>query len=286
LAFILDPYDGAGSGSGANVSMSTLMLVFGLSLLLLPSPSLPHRFGETHSLNGPAWTLFQEYLANVAYGLFANRLSNRALGGVCVISAVALLLTALHFGHLGTGWAWEGFWAAFVRVTYSFGAGLLLYRLNVRLRLPHSYLWLSMLLLAVFTAPWLGRFNGVYEALCVIAVFPLAICLGADVAKMAGPLGTVCRFSGQLSYPLYIIHYPAVYVFAHWRWQTHPSNQQLWLVSTALCVGIVFVAWLLLKYFDEPIRNYLGRKLTEHSDSKHAGPLQVARSASGSRAPV
>jgi peptidoglycan/LPS O-acetylase OafA/YrhL len=283
LAFVFDPYVEPGTG----VSMSTLMLVFGLSVLLLPSPSLPNRFGETHSLNGPAWTLFQEYVANVAYGLFAHRLSNRTLGVVCAISSVAVLLTALHFGHLGTGWAWDGFWAAFVRVTYPFCAGLLLYRLNLRIRLPHSYLWLSLLLLAVFMAPLFGRFNGLYEALCVIAVFPLTIGLGAGIAKMQGALGTLCRFTGRLSYPLYIIHYPAVYVFAHWKWQTNPSSEQLWLVSTGLFMGIVLFAWLLLEYCDEPIRKYLGRKLTAYSASHPVEPPQVARPASSaSGAPI
>lgn len=283
VAFVLDPYVGSGEG----VSMSALGLVFGLSLLLLPSPSLPHRFGETHSLNAPSWTLFQEYVANVAYGLFAHRLSNRTLGVACAISSVAVLLTALHFGHLTNGWAWDGFWAAFVRVTYPFCVGLLLYRLNLRIRLPHSYLWLSMLLLAVFMAPLFGAFNGLYEALCVIAVFPLTICVGAGVARMQGALGTVCRFTGRLSYPLYIIHYPALYVFAHWKWQTHPSNEQVWLVSTSLLVGIVLFAWLLLEYCDEPIRNYLGRKLTEHSASHPVEAPQAAPAASGaSGAPI
>jgi hypothetical protein len=42
---------------------------------------------------------------------------------------------------------------------------------------------------------------------------------------------------GGLSYPLYIIHYPFIYLFAHWNWSTHPDSMRLELVATALYRG-------------------------------------------------
>jgi peptidoglycan/LPS O-acetylase OafA/YrhL len=261
LAFVFDPYVGSDPVIGAKVSLPMLALAFVLSLLLLPSPVLPNRFGETHSLNPPAWSLFQEYLANIVYGSLACRLSNRALGGLCAAAAVALVLTAQHFGNLSTGWAWSNFWAAFVRLAYPFLAGLLLYRLQIRIRLRHAYLWLSLLLVAVFASPAMGRLDGLYEALCVVVLFPLVIACGAGTARLEGLQGRLSRLSGRLSYPVYIIHYPAIYLFAHWYWQTHPSASRIWLVSACLYAGAVAAAWLLLKYYDEPVRAYLGRKL-------------------------
>lgn len=262
LLFLLDPYVGPRPVVGTQVSASMLTMVFILSLLLLPAPSLPYRYGETHSLDGPAWTLFQEYLANVAYGLLGRRLSIRSLSIFCVIAAIALILTAEHFGNLSTGWAWPNFWAAFVRLAYPFSAGLLLYRLNIRRTLPHSYLWLSLLLVVLFTEPAFGRFDALYEALCVIVIFPLTICLGTGHSRLDGLTGTVCRLSGRLSYPLYIIHYPAIDMFAHWLWKTHPSPARIWQVSALLYIGVICVAWLVLKYYDEPLRAYLTRRFT------------------------
>jgi peptidoglycan/LPS O-acetylase OafA/YrhL len=267
LAFTFDPYVEATANP---LSPSKLALVVGLSLLLLPSPCLPNRFGETHSLNAPAWTLFQEYLANVAYGLFGQHLSKRALVVLCSISAVAVALTALHFGNLSTGWAWSNFWAAFVRVAYPFLAGLLLYRVGIRIALPRSYVWLSLLLVALFTAPAFGRFDALYESLCVIVAFPMVICLGVGVLELAGPIGALCRLSGRLSYSLYIIHYPAIYVFAHWVWKTHPPTARLWPVAVLLYFGVILAAWLLVKYYDEPLRAYLTRKLAAHSSDSAA----------------
>ena len=248
FAFLFDPYVGSAPVVGNQVSVSMLALVFGLSLLLLPSPCLPNRFGETHSLDGPAWTLFQEYLANILYGMFGRRLTTGALCALCCLSAIALLLTALHFGNLSTGWAWTNFWAAFVRVTYPFFAGLLLYRLPIRVTLAHAYMWLSLLLVGLFAAPGLGRFDSLYEALSVIVVFPITILLGASAVRLDGLAGILCRLSGRLSYPIYIIHYPAIYVFAHWCWNTHPATGRLWLVSALLYIGVIFAAWLLLEY--------------------------------------
>ena len=181
---------------------------------------------------------------------------------LCAIGALALVLTALHFGNLGTGWSWSTFWAAPVRLIYPFFAGLLLYRLGIRIALRHSYVWLSLLLVALFTAPALGRFDALYEALCVIVIFPVAILLGTAITRADGFTGTLCRLSGRLSYPVYIIHYPAIYVFAHWVWKMHPSAPRLWLVASLLCAGVIFAAWLLLKYYDEPLRAYLTRRLT------------------------
>lgn len=262
LCFLLDPYVGPRPVVGTQISASMLAMVFVLSLLLLPAPSLPFRYGETHSLDGPAWTLFQEYLANLAYGLLGRRLSIRSLGIFCVIAAIALILTAQHFGNLSTGWAWPNFWAAFVRLAYPFSAGLLLYRLKIRRPLPHSYLWLSLLLVVLFTAPTFGRFDGLYEALCVIVIFPLTICLGTGQSRLHGLIGSVCRLSGRLSYPLYIVHYPAIDMFAHWLWRTHPSPARIWQVSAMLYAGVICVALLLLRYYDEPLRAYLTRRLT------------------------
>jgi hypothetical protein len=49
---------------------------------------------ETFLLNGPGWSLFFEYMANVLYATVVRRFSNVALGILVVLVAGALL-------HLG-----------------------------------------------------------------------------------------------------------------------------------------------------------------------------------------
>lgn len=260
ISFIFDPFVAPKSVADAQISVSTLSIVFGLSLLLLPSPPLPDRFGETHSLNAPSWSLFLEYIGSLLYGFFGHRISKVVLGILCVLSAIPLILTAQNFNNLSNGWDWNNAWVAFVRLAYPFMVGILLYRLKLRVRLPFAYGLLSLALIAIFAAPLMGAYNGLYEAVCVIVAFPLILCLGAGQLRLEGPMGVLCRLTGRLSYPIYIIHYPAMYVFAHWVWNTHPAKPLVGCAIAGLFIGVIAIGWLLLKYFDEPLRAYLSHK--------------------------
>jgi peptidoglycan/LPS O-acetylase OafA/YrhL len=126
-------------------------------------------------------------------------------------------------------------------------------------------------LVAIFVAPPMGKYNGWFEAGCVIVVFPLVLAAGASATRTAGAIGAVCRFMGELSYPVYIIHYGFVYVFAHWNWSTHPAPMRLGIVAAGVQVGIVVLAYALLRWFDKPLRAWLTRK--------YADPIRVPAAA-------
>ena len=258
--YMLDPFVGDTQRIGEKISLAAFAGTIALSILLLPTPNVPNSFGETHSLNGPCWTLFQEYIANVLYGLFGHRLTRRLHVGLCVLSAAVLLWTAHHFNDLSHGWGWADFWAAPVRLACPFLAGLLVYRTGFRLHVPQPFVVLSLVLAAIFVAPQMGKANGLFEAACVIVVFPLVLAAGAGVTRAEGPIGALCRFMGELSYPVYVVHYAFVYLFAHWNWTTHPSPMRLALVAAGSQIGIVMLAYALLRWYDRPVRAWLTRK--------------------------
>ena len=265
--YLLDPFVGDTQRIGEKISLAAFAGTIALSMLLLPTPNVPNSFGETHSLNGPCWTLFQEYIANVLYGVFGHRLTRRLHVGLCVAGAAALLWTAHHFNDLSHGWGWADFWAAPVRLACPLLAGLLVYRTGFRLSVPQPFVVLSLVLAAIFVAPQMGRYNGVFEAVCVIVVFPLVLAAGAGVTRTDGALGALCRVMGELSYPVYVVHYAFVYLFAHWNWSTHPAPMRLALVAAGSQIGIVLLAYALLRWFDRPVRAWLTRK--------YAGPAHV-----------
>ena len=260
LGFMFDPNVGTAQTMGIAISPEKLMLIFTLSLFLLPTPVLPNTFGETHSINGPSWTLFLEYIANLLYGLFGHRLKRTLHIVLCIVSAVALVLVALRFNLLGYGWSWRTYWVAPIRLAYPFLAGLLVYRLKLKLRVPQPYLLSSLLLVGVFAVPFLGAYTGLYEAGCVILVFPLVLMMGAGVGEVKGRLGAFCRFTGELSYPLYIIHYPFIYLFGHWIMNTHPDRALLIWVSAGLYLWAIGIATMLLYFYDKPVRAWLTKK--------------------------
>ena len=59
-SYLLDPF----SGRAQTAPIFAVLVALGMGLLLLPTWPLPNRFGDTHTLNGPCWSLFQEYLGN------------------------------------------------------------------------------------------------------------------------------------------------------------------------------------------------------------------------------
>src|SRR6202522_2033842 len=143
LGYIFDP-----SGKAINhAPVPMLLLAYLTSLLLLPSPPVGGRHNETQALNGPAWSLMQEYLGNIAYALILRRLRTVTLWIVFAISGLALIWVANSKGSLDGGWDYPNVWMAPLRLTVSFVLGLWLYRIHDRIRMPKiGLLFLSIVL--------------------------------------------------------------------------------------------------------------------------------------------
>ncbi len=253
IGFWLDPYTNGFQAAG----WMKLIGVTLLSFTLLPTPDI-RGWGETHSLNGPAWSLFQEYLANLIYALFGRKMSNVILTGLVIISAIALTFAAVHHGDVGTGWSYDTFWIAFARMMYPFFAGLLLFRTGKLIRLPMAYILCSLLLIVLFFLPTF-KYNDVYEAACIILAFPFIVAAGAG-GEIKGRWAKLCKFSGDISYPLYITHYPFIYIYTGWVYYKKPDPQQIVPVACALFVFLIVLAYASLKLYDEPVRAWLKKK--------------------------
>ena len=112
LSYVFDPFH----GGQQTVALSSLVVVFLLTLFVLPAPTLPNRWEDTHPLNGPLWTLLQEYLASIAYVLFLRHMAVRSVLALAAVALVALLVGALYAGSLDVGYAWNNLWGAPVRL--------------------------------------------------------------------------------------------------------------------------------------------------------------------------
>ena len=258
LGYLLDPF-----GKAINqTSAPMLLLAYVTSLLLLPSPPVGGRQNESQALNGPAWSLMQEYLGNIAYALILRRLRALTLGIIFVVSGLVLIWVANTKGSLDGGWGYPEIWMAPLRLTVSFVMGLWLYRIQHRIRRPQiGLLILSILLVVIFQAPKFPNasgfsLNGLYDAACVLFLFPIIIICGAHSNAGAGMV-RLCKFSGRLSYPLYITHIPFVYVIANFANTRHPATSVVLVCIFLLLPTVIAVAWLALRYFDEPVRAWL-----------------------------
>src|SRR5262249_51409090 len=151
------------------------------------------------------------------------------------------------------------------RMLYPFLAGLLLSRTARLTHIKNAFLWCSLLLLLSLALPRIGGkehlwMNGLYDSLSIIFVFPCIVYLGAsgDI-KGKFPL-KLSRFLGDISYPLYITHYPFIYMFTAWVANnkdllTNPSpDKYVIIISAALLVFVtsITVAWARRKLYDTP----------------------------------
>jgi peptidoglycan/LPS O-acetylase OafA/YrhL len=271
VGFYFDPF----TNGMQHVSILKLVGVTLISLTLLPSPDV-RGWGETHSLDGPCWSLFQEYIANVLYAFFGRKMSKTALWVVVVISAMALTITAWWHGDVATGWGYQNFWIAVVRMLFSFSAGLLLYRSGKLVHAPMAFPLCSLFLIILFSLPTFP-YNGLYEAACIILAFPLIVAAGAG-GEIRGRWLWLCNFSGAISYPIYIIHYPFIYIYTAWIANNKPSPQQILPVACGLFVLFLLLAYAALKLYDEPVRAWLKKKVLVHDDNTAKGKTVPVRS--------
>lgn len=246
-----------------------LLLLIGITLIPVP-PSMDIRgWQEMHPLNGPAWSLFFEYVANILYGLFVRRFPNWLLAILVMISAAFLIHYTVHGsnGDVIGGWSLEPtqFNIGLTRLMFPFFGGLLLSRVVTIKSLGNTFLLCSFLLMLALVYPRVGDAssvwkNGMYESLVVILLFPLIVYLGAS-GQVSGKMEKACKFLGELSYPLYITHYPIIYIYTAWVFDNKKHLDDAWPYSLLTLVSSVALAWVCLKWYDEPVRKWLAKKL-------------------------
>jgi peptidoglycan/LPS O-acetylase OafA/YrhL len=253
------------------------VMLFGGTLLPLPIQFDIRGWDEMHPLNGPAWSLFFEYIANILYAFWLRKLSTRWLSLLTGLSAILLIhMLVTGEGDAIGGWSLNGaqLHIGFARLLFPFLAGMLLMRSGKRIYVRHGFYLCSLLLVICFALPRFGGpnhlwMNGLYEAICIIAVFPVIVAMGAGNLKVTTASNRLCRTLGDISYPLYLTHYPLVYVYTAWIAQGPHSPGQRAGWGILLWFTAVAIGYACLKLYDEPVRAWLSRRFLR-SDSPGA----------------
>ncbi len=247
-----------------------LVMVIGFTLIPLP-PSLDIRgWVEMHPLNGPGWSLFYEYIANILYALFVRKFSKTALSILVFLSGCALIHLTLtsQYGVVIGGWSLEPaqIHIGFARMMYPFFAGLLLFRMGKLIQIKNAFFWCSLMVIAALAMPRIGGsenvwLNGIYESAVIILFFPLIIFLGASGEIKSKFSSRVCTFFGDISYPIYITHYPIIYIYTAWAVDTKTPFSQAYPISILTFLSCVALAYACLKLYDIPVRKWINAKL-------------------------
>jgi peptidoglycan/LPS O-acetylase OafA/YrhL len=260
---------------GTVTSIGGVALALLLTALMIPAlPGSMHEVrgnGEMFPLNGPQWSLFFEYIGNIIYALIMRRLSTRLL------AMLVALLAALHtwifvwdlsgYDSVGIGWTIDtiNFWGGLVRMLFPFTVGMLLARTFKPRKIKYAFWICAAILLATFAVPYIASecslsMNSLYEVVCIAFVFPIIVWLGA-CGTAEGSTGRISGLLGDLSYPLYIVHYPVMYLFYAWLIDKHFYSFEDTLLMPAIVVAVsIALAYACLKLYDEPVRKWLAHK--------------------------
>ena len=257
-----------------------VVLALLLTMFMVPAlPGLPYEVrgnGEMFPLNGPAWSLFFEYIGNILYALFIRRLSTKALAVLAVVLGVAhayfFVGDVSGYGSVGVGWTIDNvnFWGGLVRMLFPFTMGMLLARTFVPRKIKGAF-WIStIMLIAIFSVPYIASdsnisVNSLYEVVCIAAIFPLIVWMGACGVCGNGVTARINKILGDISYPLYIVHYPLMYIFYAWLIEEKRYTLgEAWPMALMVVAASILLAFLLLKFYDEPVRRFLARKFLKN----------------------
>jgi peptidoglycan/LPS O-acetylase OafA/YrhL len=261
---------------GTHVATSAVMIALLCAMFFIPAaPQSCYEVrgnGESFPLNGPAWSLFFEYIGNILYALFIRRLSNKYLSVFVVLLGVMWGVYAIFdgsgYGNIGVGWSLidNGFFAGLLRMLFPFTLGMLVRRNFKSIAVRGAFAMCSAILLLIFLVPNITSqgaisLNGVYEFVCISVIFPGIVTLGAS-AKVAGKsVSRLCDYLGNISFPLYITHYPVMYLFYAWMIDSGCCTlADTWQVTIAVCLWNLLFATICMKFYDMPVRKILARK--------------------------
>ena len=279
---ILFFYFGAGDTfpliKDASAAMVLVCALMGLFMIPVPLSMDVRGWNEFCPINGNAWTLYFEYFANLLYALVIRHFPRWLLATFVAASAFLTLNLAFNWDVFGTlagrtvqaytmigGWTFDAthMTIGFSRLLFPFFGGLLLSRMGWKIRVRGGFLWSGLLLAVLLVMPRVGGeehmlWNGIYEAACVMVAFPILVLIGAG-SVTTGRTAKVCKFLGEISYPLYIVQYPIVYTLLGAWVHAHPdaTTGQTIIMNVMCYLFSVGVAYASLKLYDEPVRRWL-----------------------------
>ncbi|MDH3069456.1 acyltransferase [Akkermansia sp. N21169] len=250
------------------VSITALFIATFVNTLLIPAtPRTEIRgLGEMYPLNGPSWSLFFEYIGNILYALFIRKLSTRNLSLLVFVAGCGLATFAIlgPYGDICAGFSLNGtdFTGGFLRLMFSFSAGLLLIRLFKPIHIKGAFWICSLAIVSLLSVPRIGGeehlwMNGVYDTACFAVFFPILVYLGASGKTTDNFTRQICNFLGNISYPLYMVHYPFIYLYYAWVKNGNLTFRESLPGAVAVVIGSIVLAYVCLRWYDMPVRKYL-----------------------------
>ncbi len=249
---------------------STLLLAFLTGALNLPFFGAPSNIGgpQLFPLNGPQFSLFFEVVANGVW--WAVR-----FGPQVFIAVATFLLSASCVIVYGIGGDTTAtFWLGFAHVGSSFSLGVLVYHLNEALApkkrhaLSALFWCLALLMLGLFCIQVEAPFS--IKLLWKFAFAPALVWTGSSV-DLSATQTRLCRYLGDLSYPIYALHYP-IFCWVNGVIQAFTGGKNPTLETLVVVFAVLAASHLFFQLYDKPVRSYLDRRVGGRRSTNSATP--------------
>lgn len=236
-----------------------------INLAFLPAPEFLSEAGHLFPMNPPAWSLMFELVSNLAFAAIAAQLTMGRLRWLVGLSAGAFAFAVQHYGTLDMGTEHLNLAGGLPRVMFGFFAGVWLSTVIPKVRLPSVPAPVLMLgLLSIIYAPVPEALVVPVGIVGVLVVVP-AFLLLASASQPTGWAAAFCNWSGRLSFGIYMLHIGV----RDWMGRVVSAVSGLELYQAGLwgnlsvLVATIAVAYMLDRYYDARLRNWLMAHLPE-----------------------
>lgn len=236
--------------------------------LMLPSPSfLTRSAGDIwalYPLNGPAWSLFWELLANLVFALVLFRLRTRSLIIIAGLSLAMLIGSVFFHKSLDLGWEWRSVDGGFARVFFSFTLGMIIYRLRSNSTLGRTFNSYAAILpiAAICILLFLPTYSLKYALVFCVLISPLIV-LAGTMLELPEKLQRIGIFLGYLSYPIYMCHRGFTEIYGHVLREMQSSQPLVYIILYLVLVSVI--AYIAAKFATLLVKHAMPLKQTGHS---------------------
>lgn len=255
----------AGLGRGGSEPRTIVVIACALNLFLIPFWS-PHFKGDIFPGNSPVWSLFAELVVNVIWSVIAKYRAS-----VSLLIALAALCGSFSLWYISDQGVqpleYGRFLGPMARMLFAFLIGVLFYNFQsaITKRIPNAVTNSVFLGIALVLILGMQRFGVAWDVISIYLLLPIVLACG--IAAGIEPERGIRKFLGDLSYPLYAVHYPIFLLVSGFCHQFLPRTN----VFIAMAIGIfisVLCASMLVQFYDERVRRWLSSQLLGQRSSK------------------